>query len=102
MWLSKTIMVAGGVFALLTAVTPAQAHWERGWGPGYGYGPPPVYYAPPPPPIYYAPPPAFYGPPPGYYAPPRAFYGPPPTFYVPPPPPPPVFAPGVSFSFRFR
>jgi hypothetical protein len=49
-------------------------HWYAGYGPGYGYypPPPPVYYAPPPP-VYYAPPP----PPPVYYAPPPVYYAPP-------------------------
>ncbi|HEY1857921.1 hypothetical protein [Acidocella sp.] len=41
--------------------------WYPGYGPAYGYYPPPAYYAPPPPPAYYAPPP-----PPVYYAPPPA------------------------------
>ncbi len=98
MWFLKGVLAAWGGFALLIVVAPAQAHWERGWDPGYA-PPPPVYYAPPPPP-YYGPPPGFYGPPPGYYRPPPMFYGPPPIVYAPPPPP--LFTPGISFGFTFR
>ncbi|MBR0671365.1 hypothetical protein GXW76_09295 [Roseomonas soli] len=68
-----------------------RGRWRRnGYGYGYyGWGPPPVYYAPPPPRVYYAPPPrAYYAPPPPvYYAPP------PPVYYAP--------APGISLNFRF-
>jgi hypothetical protein len=52
--------------------------WYHGYGPAYGYYPPPVYYAPPPPPVYYAPPP------PVYYAPPPPVYVAPPSVVITP------------------
>ena len=99
MWFSKSVLAAWGAFAMLVVSTPAQAHWERGWDPGYP-PPPRAYYYAPPQPAYYGLPPGFYGPPPGYYRPPPMFYGPPPVVYAPPPPP--LFTPGVSFGFTFR
>lgn len=60
--------------------------WGWGWGPGvaFGFGLPPIYYAPPPayyyPPPYY-PGPAYYPSPPGYYPPQPYPYGYAPGYY---------------------
>lgn len=104
-----------GVFSVVAASVPAQAHeddGDDGWRPhewrGHewreqrwhehewrerarqAYDAPPVLFAPP---DYSPPPPAYYVPPPAYYAvPPRAYYAPPPRFYAPP---------GVSIGFGF-